>query len=129
MSKKIHKPIEPGTVVLTYNKWTNYSDQAIANFFRRASLEDIQSLKECDIIWIYRDPLHPNGKVYGFEKSKFIRRIGQKVYFEGGSTTLHEVIFIVNDEEGLSKLVADNPKSTDIIGDQGRMVSQLLCPN
>jgi hypothetical protein len=121
-----HPAIAFGTAVLTYNRWTEYENKDIHRYFRRATAEDIQNLKAGDAVWIDEDPIHPNGKVYGFIKTKVERVEGNKIHFDDGFTTLHNKIYFVDDEPTLAALVAADPKMTDVIGDSGRLASKLL---
>lgn len=126
MKEKNNVLIDFGTAVLTYNKWTGHDSDEIAPHFRKATRSDIRNLKKGDVIWIDEDPIHPNGKVYGFIKHKVIRMEGEGIHFDGGFTTLHERIFFVDNEQPLAKLIEANPKITDVIGDSGRVATRLL---
>ncbi|MFZ2193286.1 MAG: hypothetical protein WAV31_03505 [Candidatus Moraniibacteriota bacterium] len=115
-----------GTVVLTYNQWTGYDNYAVCNYYRPATEDEIRNLKPGNAIWINEDPLHPRGKVYGFVKKKVNRVEGNKVYFGNGFTTFHDSIFFVEDETALEKLIATDPRMTDIIGDSGRAATKII---
>ncbi|HYE22736.1 MAG TPA: hypothetical protein VD998_04065 [Verrucomicrobiae bacterium] len=121
-----HLTIEFGTAVLTYNRWTEYENRDVHRHFRQATAEDIRNLKSGDAIWIDEDPIHPNGKVYGFVKTRVDCVEGNKIHFDGGFTTLHNKIFIVDDESVLAEMIAADPKMTDVVGESGRMATRLI---
>ncbi|MDQ2933105.1 MAG: hypothetical protein M3Q80_01870 [bacterium] len=118
--------IDFGTTVLTYNKWTHYENHDIWTHFRKATPSDISNLKAGDTIWIDEDPIHPNGKVYGFVKKKVTRCEANKIHFENGYITVPDLIYFVDNEKPLMELMATDPKITDIIGESGRMASRIL---
>jgi hypothetical protein len=120
------KPIPFGTTVLTFNKWTGYQNNNVKTYFRPAKASDIRKLKVGDSIWIDTDPLHPNGKVYGFVKNLVSGRRGNKICFNDGFTSLHDNIYFVDDEAPLAELIAEDPLSTDVIGESGRAVSAMF---
>ncbi len=118
--------IDFGTAVLCYNQWTGYENQTVGRFFRQATAEDIRRLQPGDVVWLDEDPIHPNGKVYGFVKTKVEGVEGDRVYFQGGFTTLHGKIHFVSDEAELAKLIASDPLMTDVIGTSGRQATRIL---
>lgn len=125
-AKKEHPEIKLGTAVLYFNQWTGYRNRDVTRHFRKASAADIERLRAGDVIWINEDPIHPNGKVYGFVKARVKKVEGKEIHFDSGFTTFHNKIFLVSDESVLSELIASDPKMTDVIGGSGRMASRLL---
>jgi hypothetical protein len=121
-----HPVIDFGTAVLTYNKWTDYENPDVHKYFRRATADDIRGLKPGDAVWIDQDPIHPNGKVDGFVKTRVVCVEGNKLCFDDGFTTLHHKIYLVDDESVLAGLIAADPRMTDIVGESGRMASRIL---
>lgn len=126
MKQKNSTLIDFGTAVLTYNKWTRHDSDKVAPHFRKATPTDIQNLKKGDAIWLNQDPIHPNGKVYGFVKHKVTRKEGAGIHFDNGFTSNHDKIYFVDDERALAKLIDEDPKVTDVIGDSGRLATKLL---
>ncbi len=113
-------------VALYFNQWTGLQNREVGKCFAPATLEELQSLKKGDDIWIDEDPIHPNGKVYGFLRSTFKKFEDGMVYHSSGYGSLLHKFYILKDEDQLRSLIESDPKICDIIGDTGRMASAIV---
>ena len=111
---------------LYYNRWTGWENNTISNFFRPATIEDIEKMKSGDQIWMDVDPIHPNGKVYGYLSFKFKQFKEGYLYYNAGYTSMLSKIYILTDEPALRKFIEKNPLSVDIYGESGRMATEII---
>ena len=114
------------TKALYYNQWTGWENNTINSFFRRATTEDIEKMKAGDQVWIDIDPIHPNGKVYGYLAFKFKKFADGYLYHNAGYTSMLSKIYILTDEPALRKFIKENPLADDIEGDTGRMATSVM---
>lgn len=107
MSKEI-------TAAIYYNKWTGWENNKVASFFRQGTEEDLKTLKPGDKIWLDTDPIHPNGKVYGYLASIFKKFEDGKLEHSDGWTTMLGKLYILTDKEGFESYVKEHPLATKI---------------
>lgn len=113
-------------VALYYNQWTGLQNDEVTKCFAPATSEDLNGLKAGDDIWIDEDPIHPNGKVYGFLRSTFKKFENGMVYHSSGYGSLLHKFYILKDEARLRSLIEADPRICDVIGKSGRMASAIV---
>jgi hypothetical protein len=111
-------------LVLYYNRWTGFECQAIGRQFRPMTRAEVERIAVGNEVWMDRDPIHRNGKVYGFVRERITRveRMGGdeiRLHFTSGFTTVSpqrstHPCFAVRNHPALARLVAANPLCTRI---------------
>ena len=111
---------------LTENEHTGWLSSEIGKFFRRATFDDFQALKPGQDIWLDEDPIHLNGKVYGYRRCQFVSFDGVKLYHSNGMTSYLHKVFLVEDPGALQRFLEEHPLASDVIGDSGRMATAIV---
>lgn len=102
-----------GDYLITYNQWTGWQSD-----FLKGELEAIhpKDLKVGDKFWQEEDPIHCNGKVYGYCCNKVISVDEEKdwvKYKYGGSSRsfMEDRIFRLKDSQKIEEFCEKNPNS------------------
>jgi len=111
-------------LVLHYNRWTGFESKVIAAQFRRMTAAEVEAIAVGDEVWVSRDPIHPNGKVYGYARERitgvaYLEERGEtRLHFSGGCTTVAErsthPCYVVKSPSTLARLVVANPLCTQV---------------
>ena len=130
MSKTQKDVFKLGQPILYYNKWTGFENEDISSCFRKATYDDLVEMKDGGSVWINQDPIHPNGKVYGYVQRRVlsvevsetalricwgIDRYSNKVRGE----SLYP-LFILTEPQKLSGLLKRYPLATQVISDESQ---------
>lgn len=112
-------------LVLYYNRWTEFESRVIREQFRPMTATEVETIAVGDEVWRSRDPIHPNGKVYGYAR-EVITRVKRmpnddiQLYFASGFTTVSpkrstHPCAVVDDPRELARLVRrEQPQSTQV---------------
>ncbi|MDO8621894.1 MAG: hypothetical protein Q7R80_01565 [bacterium] len=111
-------------LVLHYNRWTGLESQAIAKQFRPMTATEVRAIAVGDEVWMSQDPIHSNGKVYGYAR-RLITKVERlpngefRLHFESGYTTVAPTrstlpCYAVPRPRSLARLVVETPLCTQV---------------
>lgn len=103
-------------LVLYYNRWTGFESHAIRGQFRPMTIAEVHAIAVGDEVWMSRDPIHPNGKVYGYARRRitgvaYLENDDIQLYFASGFTTVSpkrstHPCAVIDDPRALARLIA-----------------------
>lgn len=127
------KKFAVGTALLHYNRWTGWESEKVREAFQELNFNEVKRLRPNDQIWFDVDPLHPNGKVYGFvlveiknieideDRVKIVHTIGFNNIRRKNSST---EIFRLKNEHDMLLLAEQNPLATQILTKESKKLAK-----
>ncbi len=85
MNNLINSFYPAGTIIVTSNKWSGFSNEDISGCFQHLNKEEIKNLKPGDDVWRDEEPYHHHGKVYGYTLRKVEKIENNRIYFDEGN--------------------------------------------
>lgn len=114
-------------LILHYNRWTDFECPAIGRQFRAMTAREVHAIAVGDEVWMSQDPIHPNGKVYGYVRERISRVVclpdgDIRLHFRDGFTTVSpkrstHPCYAVRNHPALARLVANQPMCTQVYAD------------
>jgi hypothetical protein len=121
------KELPIGTALIYFNQWTGFETKEFRGKFVPFTEDEIKNLKKDDVIYVDVDPLHPQGKVYGWVKATVMRVVPLEngefqiayngVNYMGTKRTKDGLCIDIEravDEQALADIAARLPLSTQI---------------
>lgn len=131
--------LENVDLAVYYNRWRGVEIKGIGACFDRLEEKDYETISPGDELWVDPDPLHPNGKVYGFAKVKVSnveddpdgknKRVHYSGRFVGSgfSNTCLGRFYQLTDTDALETLVAEHgDKMTDLFSSREKYTRGLF---
>ncbi len=106
-------------VALYYNRWNGLKTKHVSPLFILLTFEEVAGLSEGTQIWFDQDPIHPQGKVYGFLQRTItgVDKLSETqlgVNFNDGFSRIKKggqiKLYRLLDENALRELIKSDPR-------------------
>ena len=125
-----------GTTLVYFNQWTGWESDEIRGAFKQLTFDEVIALSTGDRVWLDVDPLHPNGKVYGYvlHEVKSVENTDSNTimlrFSRGGYTTVwrdgNSGVFRLKNERDTLRFVEQNPLATRVVTEEGERIARAM---